>query len=165
MKTIIFLTIALWLNSCIVYDPPQKGKEIRVVNQTGNGLYFFVDSFGLKEDRFDVFGTSNLNGKLHITNKLKYVHGFSNNEFFISDDELNYFDKKLGSDIQFYFIKDSNILKRFSEISGRGEIKRFWLKRDSLRYPSLSENSLNILFVYPDSIYFSREYNQSPWSK
>lgn len=138
------------LCSC-AYDPPPKGKEIFIHNQTDKPI-IIADS--LTESQLRLCDTAMVNNRRYITRHAKYMTEYGNYENFYSDLEMGNFKLKNNNKITFYIIDTSAVQNILSQISINNSLRSFNINIDSLK-----KYNLNHLFITSDTILFEHEYN------
>lgn len=155
MRFYIFvLLFTITFQSC-VYDPPQKGSEIIIENQSSRKLYIF-DSLPNVETGITLMDTFSVNNRNYIANKTMVVNAFDKYIYFLSDtsveNERN--DKVYAKSI--FVVGDSAIRQTYTTI-----IKQNLYKKIDIEFANISKDSANYLFIYPDSIYFTKQYDMN----
>jgi len=147
----------IFLFSCFgIYDPPPNGRYIRIVNQTGKGLYILLDSLPTKPNgKIRWMDTISVNNNTYYSNKLTFVNAFTFKDYFINEKYIK--DVSTKDKIRFFFIPDSNINNNISDM----KISHFDIEIKDVLKPSEKSNSLNVLFFYPDSLSFTREFSSA----
>lgn len=143
--------IFLFLLCSCVYDPPQKGKEIFIHNQTDKPI-IIIDS--LTENRLRLYDTAIVNNRRYITRQSKYITEYGNYQTFYSDFELDNLKLKKNNKITFYIFVTSDVRTASSQISVDNPLRSFDINIDSLK-----KYNLNHLFITSDTIIFEHDYN------
>jgi hypothetical protein len=150
MKVRPELTFIFFLCSC-VYDPPQKGKEIFIHNQTDKPI-IIVDS--LTGNQLRLYDTANVNNRRYIIRQSKYMTEYGNYQKFYSDVEMNNFKLKNNNKITFYIIDTSDLQNILRQFSIDNSLRSFDVNIDTLK-----KYDLNHLFITSDTILFEHDYN------
>jgi hypothetical protein len=138
------------LCSC-VYDPPPKGKEIFIHNQTDKPI-IIVDF--LPGSQLRVYDTAMVNDRKYISRQSKYITEYGNYQKFYSDFELDNLKLKNNNKITFYIIDTSQVQNILSQISIDNSLRSFNVNIDSLK-----KYDLNHLFIASDTLLFEHAYN------
>jgi len=143
--------IFLFLLCSCVYDPPPKGKEIFIHNQTDRPI-IIVDS--LTGSQLRLYDTPMVNNRRYITRQAKYITEYGNYQNFHSDLEMDNFKLKNNNKITFYIIDTSDVQNILSQISIDNSLRSFDINIDTLK-----KYDLNHLFITSDTILFEHYYN------
>jgi len=157
MKYVIALLILLVTTGCPAYDPPLKGNDIFIHNQTA-GFVFVLDSLPLTGS-LPLYDTFSINHKPIIEAKPNYISKYKSWDYFF--DEAHYqLLKQTGVDtLTFYFFPfnylDSNFLKWNAN-------QRYTVAK--LRIEDAWNKPVNHIFYYGDSIEITHQYNMGIWT-
>jgi len=144
------LLLLLFLFSC-VYDPPQKGKEILIHNQTGKPI-IIVDS--LNGNRARLYDTATVNGRRYISRLPNYTTAYGDYQKFYSDGKINNLKNRKIDKIELYIIDTSDLQNTFSQIYTNRLFRSFDINIDTLE-----KYDLNHLFITNDTILFEHDYS------
>jgi len=143
------LPLLLFL-SC-VYDPPPKGKELTIHNQTNKQL-LVIDS--LLGNYFKLYDTATVNGRRFISRQANYVMEYGDYLRFYSNLELGILKKKNFNKITLYFVDQANLGGSPRKILATHAYRSFDISIDTLK-----KYQLNHLFVVGDTIVFEHDYD------
>ena len=144
------LLFAFLLFSCI-YDPPQKGKEISIHNQTDKPIVI-LDS--LNGDYRKLYDTAKVNGRIFISRRPNYLTEYGVYQKFYFDLEMDNLKTKGINKIKLYIIDSSEQQKTLSKISINHSFRSFDINIDTLK-----KYDLNHLFISKDTILFEHDFN------
>jgi hypothetical protein len=140
------LFFILFLFSCI-YDPPQKGKEILIHNQTNKPI-IILNSLNLKY--LKLYDTAMVNERIYITRQPNYITGYSIYQNFFSDNELNDLKSKNISSVTFYIVDEAEVKNTLNAILNNHAYRSFDVNVDTLK-----KYQLNHLFITRMKCYLS----------
>ena len=136
LKPELLFILLLFLFSC-VYDPPQKGKEISIHNQTDKPL-IIVDSLNINDAR--LYDTAIVNGRRYISRQPNYMTEYGVYQKFYSDGELNNLKNKKINKIKLCIIDTSDLKNTFSQIYINHLFRSFDINIDTLeKYNLISD--------------------------
>lgn len=142
-KLLLFLSFLL-LTGC-VYDPPVKGKEIIISNQTDNYI-FVVDSLN-QTGNLNLYDTFLVNKKPYISAMGNYIPKFSAWTYFFSDIRYEKIKREHSDKLSLYFIRKENQNKPMQEIVSNKLYDSVYLNVSELK-----KDTINHIFYYGDSI-------------
>lgn len=145
MKVRLELFFALLLFSC-VYDPPQKGKQVFIHNQTDKS-FLVIDS--LTGSYFKLYDTAEVNGSVYITRKPNFVTEFGVFQSFYSEGKINNIRNKRNGKIGLYSIEHSYLRDAPSVVLTNHSYRYFESSVDTLK-----KYELNHLFLKEETILF-----------
>jgi hypothetical protein len=140
----------LLLLSC-VYDPPMRGKELTIHNQT-NQQFLVVDC--LLGNYFRLYDTAQVNSRRYIGRRPNYVAEYSIYQHFYSNRDIDSLKKKNFTKITWYVIDQSEVPNGPSEISATHAYRSFDLNIDTFK-----KYQLNHIFIMEDTIILDHEYD------
>ena len=146
----LLFILLLFLFSC-VYDPPQKGKEISIHNQTDKPI-IIVDSLNGNHAR--LYDTAMVNGRRYISRQPNYMTGYGVYQKFSSDGKINNLKNRKIDKIELYIIDTSDLQNTFSQIYTNRLFRSFDINIDTLE-----KYDLNHLFITNDTILFEHDYS------
>ena len=153
---IFFVIVAVVLFSCI-YDPPLRGKNVFIENQTDDYI-FVADS--LKGYGFlKFYDTLRINGNEYISAEPNYISPFTKWQNFISEMEFKTMKNNNITQMIFYFIKGENVLRPIEKIRTNKLYDSI-----TINLVELEQNDLNYIFYYKDSVTLNHEFSMS-WKK
>ena len=138
--------VVFLLLSCI-YDPPLKGKEISIHNQTNRPL-LIVDS--LTGGYFKLYDTAIVNNRRYITRLSNFVTEYG---VFHSDQEMEALKHKKKNSITLYIIGQENLKYAPDSIFTNRLFRSFELIIDTLK-----KHELNQLFITEDTIFLGHDF-------
>jgi len=138
------------LGSCI-YDPPLKGKEVSIHNQTDRPI-MVLDS--LSERYFKLYDTATVNGRRYISRQANYVAEYDVCRRFYSDAEIDYLKSKNLNKITLYVIDYNNLENAPGSILINHSYRSVDISTDTLK-----KYALNHLFITTDTILLEHTYN------
>lgn len=141
------------LSSCIC-DPPLKGKDIFIENQTND--YVFVTDSLQGSQYFTIYDTFLLNGKIYISSLPNYIPKFNKWQSFLSEIEFSDMKSRGNSQSTYYFIKKENILFSIEQIRSKKLYDSI-----NISLEEIVKNNLNYIMYYGDSIIFNHEFSIS----
>ncbi|MEP7143256.1 MAG: hypothetical protein ABI707_10320 [Ferruginibacter sp.] len=144
------LIFVLFVSSCI-YDPPEKGQEISIHNQTDKTI-IVLDS--LKGDFPNLYDTSIVNGRIYIRRQSNYITEYSVYQSFYSDNKINSQKNKTTNKITLYFIDQKDAQNTLGQISSNHLFRSFEINTDTLK-----KHDLNHLFINRDTMLLEHDYN------
>jgi len=144
------LIFSLILFSC-VYDPPQKGKEILIYNQT-NKPVIVLDS--LTGDHLKVYDTAIVNNRRYISRQSNYVTEYGTYQKFYSDFEMNNLKSKKMDKVTMYIIDTNNLQNTLNHVSANHSFRSFDITIDTLK-----KYDLKHLFITNDTILLEHDYS------
>jgi len=152
MRSFIGIAVLL-INSC-VYDPPREGSEIIIENQTQDN-FLILDSLPHRADPLLMYDTSLVNNRNYIFSRNLRAHAFGIATCFLEDQRIGQgFSLNRQGIKSFFLIEDSNAFKSYTTIIEQRLFKRIDIPLDEVR-----KDSANYLFIYPDSIYFTKQFD------
>jgi hypothetical protein len=146
----------LLLFSC-VYDPPQKGKEVTIYNQTDKPV-MILDS--VNENDLRLYDTALVNGRKYITRYANYLTEYGHYQVFYSDNYLSKLKTSGVNKIRLYIVDPNDLQNTTGKILINPSVHSFSIAIDTLK-----KYTLNGLFITSDSIYFEHEFNYFPTHK
>lgn len=150
LKPELLFILLPFLFSC-VYDPPLKGKEISIHNQTDKQI-IIVDS--LYGNHARLYDTAIVNGRRYIARLPNYMIEYGVYKKFYSDDEMNNLKNKKVNKMKLYIIDTSAVQNTFNQIHTNHLFRSFEINIDSLE-----KYDLNHLFITNDTILFEHDYS------
>ena len=150
MKASCFFLIIL-VSGCI-YDPPLKGKEIFIENQT-NDFVYVLDSLPGKGG-VSVYDTFSVDNKVYISAKPNYISKYNKWAYFFSERKYKSMKSNRETKIHFYFIVQKDLDKTWEELKDKKLYKIINIDIDEI-----NEKPVNHIFYYTDSINITHEYN------
>ncbi len=136
----------LFIPSCIgTYDPPIKGKEIVIHNQT-NRQILVLDS--LTGQYFKLYDTALFNDRKYLWRKPNYIPEYGIYNHFISDENVEELRNEKKLNALFYFINQSELEKTPKEIFEKGLYRLCEIRLDSLE-----EKELTHIFLKSDTVF------------
>jgi hypothetical protein len=151
MKKLISPCLLYLLTGC-VYDPPKKGYDIIIHNQTGQYVYV-VDSLPAT-GRPVVYDTFLVNKRPMVQAMGNYIPEYAQWRFFLLENQYQYIrSKKAGKDT-LYFIKAGDIDKSYDSIKNNRLYTMYPYLVDEIK-----NNTINRLFYYNDSIVLMHTFN------
>lgn len=142
-----------FLFSCI-YDPPLRGKDVFVENQTEN--YILVSDSLKGNGSFIIYDTFLVNKSRYISCKPNYISPFTKWQNFISEKKTKALKNDSIKQIIFYFIKREDVFRPVEEIRTNNLYDSINLNLDEIE-----RNELNYVFYYGDSIFIRHEFSMS----
>jgi hypothetical protein len=137
----------LLLFSC-VYDPPQKGKEIFIHNQTDKPL-IIIDSLTAFQTK--LYDTATVNGRIYISRETNYMTEYDLYSKILSDFELEDLKNKKINKITIYIIDTGALRDTSSQIT----VNRSF----DINIDTLIKYDLNHLFIIKDTILLEHDYS------
>jgi len=151
LRFYVTFSLTIIISSCI-YDPPIKGKEIVIHNQTARPI-LVLDS--LKGQNQKLYDTSLLNGRKYIWRKPNYVAEYSQFQHFIPDTQIQLLRRKNLSNVIIYFIDQSALENTLSQVSKDKSYRTLEVNLDSLE-----KNEWNHIFFTMDTVFIEHEFYQ-----
>lgn len=154
MKFLIFTSIILSITSC-VYDPPIKGKEIIIYNQSPNTIQVLVGlASGLQSKYCDTFS---VNKRMYIGRNPNFISEYDQWDYFFRDSFRDKLEKN-GID---------SLILNINRIS-MDSLFRFSIDATEVLKISLADiesHEINRIFYYRDSIKYENEFNMEGYIK
>jgi hypothetical protein len=144
-----FILIFL-LCSCI-YDPPRKGKDVSIHNQTNRPI-MVLDS--LTEKYFKLYDTAKVNDRRYISRQPAYITEYGVYRRFYSDAEIENLKNKNINRIALYVIDYNNLGNTPGSILINHLYRSFDISIDTLK-----KYELNHLFISTDTMLLEHDYN------
>lgn len=144
------LLLIFLLSSCI-YDPPLKGKEVYIHNQT-NGALLVIDS--LTGNYFKLYDTAKVNDRVYISRRPGFIAEFGSYLRFVSNNEIDKVTLKKKNKITLYFVDKAYLQNESGTILSNNVYRSFDIIIDTLK-----KYELNHLFVTGDSIFLDHHYD------
>lgn len=138
------------LASCIE-DPPRKGKEVWIQNQSARPL-MVLDS--LTGNYFKLYDTATVNGRRFITRQANYITEYGLCSRFFSEPEVNDLQSKNISRITLYLV-DENYLQAIPDSVLVNHLYRSF----DISLDTLKKYELNHLFITNDTVLFEHSYD------
>lgn len=143
---VIIFCLELFIPSCIgIYDPPIKGKEIVIHNQTDQQI-LVLDS--LTGEYFKLYDTALFNDRKYLWRKPNYIPEYGIYDHFVPDDEVQELRNAKKLKASFYFIAQSELGKTPRQIVEKGLYRLCEVRLDSLE-----EKELTHVFFNPDTVF------------
>jgi hypothetical protein len=136
--------------SCI-YDPPPKGKELIIHNQTDKPI-MVLDS--LTGNYYRLYDTAKVNGKRYISRRADYLTEYGMFVNFISEDEFNSMGRKNLDKITLYVVNQDEL-----QNSPKSTLTNNSFRSIDISIDILKEFELNHLFITNDSLFLKHEYD------
>jgi hypothetical protein len=152
MKTGPELVVIFLLGHC-TYDPPLKGKELWIHNQTDKA-FLVLDS--LDGNSFKLYDTSKVNDRVYITRQPNFVTEFTSFTRFYSNKKMNVIRLIHKNWTTLYFIDEANIYQSPQTVLASHTYRSFRINIDTL-----AKYELNHLFITRDTILFEHDYAYS----
>ena len=131
-----------------IYDPPPKGKDIFILNQSDENIFVTDTLFtGGTIRQYDSFL---VNKKLFVEVKGNSIRSYSRWRYFLSEKKS----KNMRQQFTLYFIKTDDLSKSYEQIRANTLYKVFSADLDEIE-----ESKLNYVFYYKDSIILKHEYD------
>ena len=138
------------MGGCI-YDPPKKGNEIIIHNQT-EGYIFVTDSLPA-QGNIRLYDTSLVNKRRQVETKGEYIPRHANGEYFLYEAQYHQLKRKENGTVTLYFIVEKDIGKTYDEIKRDKLYKEFSAGPDDVM-----NSELNHIFYYNDTIILEHTY-------
>jgi len=145
MNKLLLFPLFVLLAGCPVYDPPMKGKEIMISNQTDDYV-FVIDSLN-STGNLKLYDTFLVNDKIYISAEGNYIPKFTAWTYFLPDIRYEKMKKEHVDQLSFYFIRKENQNKPMQEIVSNKLYDSVYLNVSELK-----EDTINHIFYYGDSI-------------
>ena len=150
MKIFLSFCILLLLWGCN-YDPPPKGNDIVIHNQTGN--YVYISDTLPGTGTIVLFDTLRVNDKWMVAARGNYISKYSQWEYFLSNNQYT-MAKKQPSKAVFYFIDEKDVGKDYSEIISKRLYRTYKFNPDDI-----VDHLISHIFYYNDSIILEHKYD------
>ena len=150
MKNSFFLICLIFIGGC-VYDPPVRGKDIFIENQTDDYIYVCDDIN--KQTFLKLHDTFLINDKKYIAALPNYIPKFSKWNYFISEAKQQEIKNKNNDIVRLFFIRQRDIEKNINLISKDGLYTKF-----EINLSDIQNHQINYIFYYHDSIFIAHEY-------
>lgn len=147
------LILSLVFLGC-VYDPPLKGREIYIHNQTDK--YVFVTNSLPSSGFLLAYDTFRVNSRILIGKKGQYIAGYDDWVYFFSKTRYDFLKTKKVQKDTLYFIQETDIRKPWNQLRDEIGYKIF-----EFDIEEVEKSKLNHIFYYGDSILLSHEYNMT----
>jgi hypothetical protein len=152
LKNLLFtigMMILILLSSCN-YDPPPKGVQVYIENQT-NKIIFVSQSF-LEDTIINLYDTFYVNNRLQIEANGRLVYGYTKYNLFLSDLDI----KKMSKDSLFtiYFLKEKSLNLSPKEVRKNKLYDSLILNINDIR-----KNQVNHVFIYDTLIISEHKFN------
>jgi len=148
------VTWTIFSASGCIYDPPPKGKDIFILNQSDENIFvtdtLFIGGTIRQYDSFLV------NKKLFVEVKGNSIRSYSRWRYFLSKKKS----KNMRQQFTLYFIEADDLSKSYEQIKANTLYKVFSADLDEIE-----ESKLNYVFYYKDSIILMHEYDQESIKK
>lgn len=153
-KLLLLLLFPLFalLAGCPIYDPPLKGKEILISNQTDDYI-FVTDSLNTTES-LRLYDTFLVNDKLYISAEGNYIPKFTAWTYLFPDIRYEKMKKEHRDHLNFYFIRKANQNKPMQEIASNKLYDSVYLNISELK-----KDTINHIFYYGDSIVVTYKFD------
>jgi hypothetical protein len=151
MKKLFSPLCLLFLTGC-VYDPPRKGYEITIHNQTDQYVYV-VDSLRDKGRPF-AYDTFLVNKRPVIQTQGNFIPKYDQWVYFLLENQYQYIKSKKAGKNTLYFIKAGDIDKSYDSIKNNRLYTIYPYHVDEIK-----NNNINHLFYYNDSIVLMHTFN------
>ena len=147
---ILTAVLPIILLSC-VYDPPMKGKEVSVHNQTPRPL-IIIDS--LTGSYFKLYDTAIVNGRKYISRRPNFITDYGIFTRLYSTQEIKSLSKEKKNTITFYFVDQANLHDNPRTIFANNLYRSFTFNIDTLK-----KYELNHVLVTKDTILLEHDYD------
>ena len=148
MKIRSELILVIFMCSC-VYDPPPKGKELTIHNQTEKPI---VVRDSLTADYFKLYDTAKVNGRKYIRRKDNFLTEFNVVQLFYTDVAMDLKKIKSNGKIRLYFIDEA-----YMEIRPEDILKNQTYRFIDIHVDTLNKYQLNHVFFTSDTILFEHD--------
>jgi hypothetical protein len=154
MKQYLLLIILFITTGCPVYDPPLKGNDIFIHNQTADFVYVLdrLPATGT----LPLYDTFSINSKPNIEAKPNYISKYRDWDYFFDESQYRQMKRQGVDSFTFYFIPPDYIDSSFEQIHANRRYTRVKLHIDEAW-----NKTINHIFYYGDSIEVTHEYNVS----
>jgi len=150
MKSRPELILIFLLGHC-TYDPPQKGKELLIHNQTDRA-FLVLDSLNGKS--FTLYDTAKVNDRVYITRQPNFVAEFTSFTRFYSNMKMDVIRLKNKNWTTLYFVDQADI-----HLSPQAILASHAYRFFSINIDTLAKYELNHLFITKDTILFEHDYD------
>lgn len=141
-----YILLLFFLSGCF-YDPPIKGKDIIIENQTNDFVFVTQNLEELKN--LKLYDTFKINNLMYISARPNYIPQYRQWINFLSDVKL---DIIKNDTLTFYFLTNTNQQKTFLEINNSNLYKIIQIPIDQIK-----KNDINNIFYYKDSIVYTNK--------
>lgn len=151
MKKFLLPGLLFLLMGC-VYDPPRKGYEIIIHNQTDQYVYV-VDSLPSTGQPV-VYDTFLVNKRPMVETLGKYIPKYAVWMYYFFENQYQYIKTKKAGKDTLYFIKAGDIDKSYDSIRNNRLYTIYPYQVDEIK-----NNNINHLFYYNDSMVLMHTFN------
>lgn len=144
------LLISVFLMSSCVYDPPKKGIDIFIHNQTGKQIVI-ADSLGADVKLYD---TAKVNNRVFVNRLGNYMAEYTTYNKFFSQTVIDSFKKHNHNYITLYILDENHLPDSAGKFIFSNPYRSFDINMDTI-----SNYKLNHLFIYKDTILFEHRYD------
>lgn len=156
MKYIAVLLILIVTTGCPAYDPPLKGNDIFIHNQTG-GFVYVLDS--LPAGALPLYDTFSINHKPIIEAKPNFISPYKTWDYFFEEAQYQRL-KQMGIDsLAFYFFPLNDFDSSYIKLNAN---QHYTVAK--LRIEDAWNKTVNHIFYFGDSIEITHEYNMGAWN-
>lgn len=157
-RWLLILIPLFTINCSCVYDPPQKGLEIFIHNQTSRFVYV-TDSLP-PSGYLTPYDTLLVNSNVFIMKEGNYIAEYDQMVYFFSKNRFDYLKAKKIHKLILFFIREEDIGKPNDQLRQEKGYKIFEVGIDEVW-----KNSINHIFYYGDSIHLSHNYDMTSFNR
>jgi hypothetical protein len=155
MKYCVTFLILLVTTGCLVYDPPLKGNDIFIHNQTADFVYV-LDSLPAT-GTLPLYDTFSINSKPIIEAKPNYISKYGTWDYFFEEEQYRLLKQNGVDSLTFYFIPPQSPDSSYININRQYTILKLSID-DAWNKP------VSHIFYYGDSIAVTHKYNIGKWT-